>query len=58
MNGYQVAEKIEDDIYTIKVPVEETELLADTDSQDGEGGGTGTLHFKYVLSERDYFDSN
>ena len=32
MNGYQVAENDYNDIYTIKVPVEETELLADTDS--------------------------
>ena len=51
MNGHRISEGNERDIYTILVPVEETELHPDPDSSQGD------VKFKYVLSERDYFDS-
>ncbi len=51
MNGHQISESNENDLYTMLVPVEETILMPDPDSKSGD------VKFKYVLSERDYFDS-
>ena len=51
MNGHQISESCENDLYTMLVPVEETVLMPDPDSKSGD------VKFKYVLSERDYFDS-
>ena len=51
MNGHQVSEEVEADLYTLMVPVEETLLQPDPDSKQG------AVKFNYVLSERDYFDA-
>ena len=51
MNGHQLSESCENDLYTMLVPVEETVLMPDPDSKSGD------VKFKYVLAERDYFDS-
>ena len=51
MNGHQISEDCESDLYTMLVPVEETELLPDPLSRQG------AVKFKYKLSTRDYFDS-
>ena len=52
MNGHQVTEKSQADLYTLMVPVEETLLQPDPNSKQG------AVKFNYVLSERDYFDSD
>ena len=51
MNGHQVGEDCEADMYTLLVPVEETQLQPDPDSKQG------AVKLKYVLTARDYFDS-
>ena len=51
MNGHQISEECENDLYTMLVPVEETELQPDCLSKHG------AVKFKYKLSIRDYFDS-
>ena len=50
MNGHQVSEDNEADMYTMMVPVEETELQPDPESKQ--------VKFRYVLSERDYFSAD
>ena len=52
MNGFQVSEDCEPDIYSMLVPIEETEIQPDTNSKQG------SVRFKYVLSTRDYFESD
>lgn len=51
MNGHQISEDCESDLYTILVPVEETELEPDPMSSHG------AVKFKYKLSTRNYFES-
>ena len=50
LNGHQVSEDNEADMYTMMVPVEENELQPDPESKQ--------VKFKYVLSERDYFSAD
>ena len=47
-----MSEDCEADLYTLLVPVEETQLQPDPDSK------LGAVKLKYVLSERDYFNSD
>lgn len=46
-----MSEDCEADLYTMLVPVEETQLQPDPDSKQG------AVKLKYVLSERDVFNS-
>ena len=46
-----ISEDNEADMFSTMVPVEETEVCPNPDSK------SNTVKFRYVLSERDYFDS-
>ena len=46
-----MSEECEADLYTMLVPVEETQLQPDPDSKQG------AVKLKYILTERDYFNS-
>ena len=52
MNGHQVSEDCEADLYTMFVPIEETQLQPDPDSKQG------AVKIKSILSEKDYFNSD
>ena len=47
-----MSEGSEADLYTLMVPVEVSQLMPDP------SGGQGAMSLNYVLSERDYFDSD
>ena len=52
MNGHQVSEDCEADLYTMFVPIEETQFQPDPDSK------LGAVIEKSILSEKDYFNSD
>ena len=55
MNGHKISQDCESDIYTMLVPVEETEWVQPDSRLTAK---EGDVIFKYVLSSRDYFDSD
>ena len=54
MNGHKVSENCYADLYTVMVPIEETQLSQEA----GEDGlDKDLVKINYVLKERDYFNS-